>query len=583
MSSDRENEYFSDGITEEILNALSKIEGLHVTARTSSFAFKNKHIDIKEIGRKLNVSLILEGSIRKSGNTVRIAAQLTRSDNGYHVWSDNWDRELKDIFIVQDEIAAIIAEKIHAGIRLEVSTTDYIIENTDALDFYLKGKYLLNTWDFNQGKNIIENFEKAIALDPNFIKAYIGLCNVYVWLGSTGFANPTTAQKKVEYYIEKVTALNKDLPEVYEAAALRNFWIDWDIPLALKNISKALKLKPSYPTALLDKGLILAALNRIEEALDCLFQAERLDPLSDQVNACIGMIYNLTGEPLKALEYVEKNISICPYWYAQYLTKVEALCKLKRYDEALSVIRMLENDPNSPLSVAELKGYYYASRGDMDEAHRQLEIMENDLKKRAQASVPDAAFFCSIYLMLGEESKALDYLEFGLNHVSTPLLFIRIDNLWEPLRNHPRYLQAIEKIRFTRPDVKMEEERKKYKKSNLSRQQAIETEKTLSAYMEKTLPWLNQTLTLSDLAESIDVTPNLLSQVLNEHAGKNFYDYINSYRLNHFLKLSREKKYRNYTLLSLAYECGFNSKTTFNAFFKKITGKTPTDYFKKPD
>ncbi|MBN2518880.1 MAG: hypothetical protein JXB17_00105, partial [Bacteroidales bacterium] len=214
ISSDKENEYFSDGITEEILNALSKIEGLHVTARTSSFAFKNQNIDIREIGRKLNVALILEGSIRKSNNLVRITAQLTDTSNGYHLWSDTWDRELKNIFIVQDEIAAIIAEKINKDIKLDVSHEGHVVENTEALDLYLKGQYLLNKWDFNESNNIINCFEQAIKLDPGLIKAYIGLSHVYTWLGSTGFVKPEEAHIKVEYCIKKVLELDRNVPDV---------------------------------------------------------------------------------------------------------------------------------------------------------------------------------------------------------------------------------------------------------------------------------------------------------------------------------------------------------------------------------
>ena len=166
MSSDKENEYFSDGITEEILNALSKIEDLHITARTSSFAFKNQNIDIREIGKKLNVSLILEGSIRKSKNHVRITAQLVNTETGYHLWSDSWDRELKNIFILQDEIAAVIAKNIITNIQPSVTITDYVVKNTNALDLYLKGVYLFNKLDFRLAEEAIANFEQALEIDP---------------------------------------------------------------------------------------------------------------------------------------------------------------------------------------------------------------------------------------------------------------------------------------------------------------------------------------------------------------------------------------------------------------------------------
>ncbi|MBU4446906.1 hypothetical protein KJ656_17795, partial [bacterium] len=234
---------------------------------------------------KLNVSLILEGTIRKSGNFVRITTQLIKVENGFHIWSDSWDRELKNIFILQDEIAAIIAEKINADMKSAVTTTDHVIENTDALDLYLKGIYLLNTWDFKEAEKVITYFEQALTIDPKFIKAYIGLSNCYTWLGSTGVMSQKDAQKKVEHYIKKVLALDKNLPDVYSVIAGKNFFIEWNIPLALENINKALKLKPSFFDALMYKGMILAALGRVEESLDNLFQAERLSctPKTGQV------------------------------------------------------------------------------------------------------------------------------------------------------------------------------------------------------------------------------------------------------------------------------------------------------------
>ncbi len=581
MSSDKENEYFSDGITEEILNALSKIKGLHVTARTSSFAFKNQPVDIREIGRKLNVSLLLEGSIRKSENIVRITAQLTRAEDGFHVWSDTWDRELKNIFIVQDEIAALIAGKINSDIRPDVIKTDYVLENTEALDYYLKGNYLLNTWDFKEGNTIIKYLEQAIKLDPRLIKAYIRLCDVYTWLGSTGHIKPEEAHKKNEYYINKVLELDPDIPDIYLVIASKNFWIEWNFPLALKNLNKALELKPSFPDALKLKGIFLAAMGKVEEALDCLFQADRLDPYADIINAGIGMIYNYTNENEKALEFVEKNIRVCPQWYAQYLTKTEALCKLKRFEEAWDVIQTLKIDPNSPLSVAQLKGYYHASQGKKKETYVQLKIMEEELNRTPLFGAPDASFFSQIYILLGEDEKALDYLEFGLEHGATPFLFNQIDSLWDRLRTHPRYVTAMKKIKVSDDDIRTEEISRKYKKSNLSKDQALVIEKKLKDHMILEKSWLDPTLNLSDLAETMDISSNQLSQVLNEHIGKNFYDYVNSYRLNHFLLLSKDPKNKKFTILSLAYDCGFNSKTTFNTFFKKTLNATPTEYFKR--
>ena len=579
MSSDKENEYFSDGITEEILNTLSKIEVLHVTARTSSFAFKNQNIDIREIGRKLNVSLILEGSIRKSENHVRITAQLVNTENGYHIWSDTWDRELKNIFILQDEIAAIIAKKTISNIQPDITITNYVIKNTNALDLYLKGTYLFNKLDFRLAEEAITYFEQALEIDPKFTKAYIGLCNCYTWLGATGMMNPDDTYKKIDYFIGKVLALDKKMPEVYAVMTGKNFWIEWNLALALENINKALKLKPSFYDALIQKGMILISLNRIEESLDCFFQAERINPFAPTINYLIGFVYSLTNENIKALEYVDKNIEICTYWYAQYLTKIEALCKLNRFDEAWAVILSLENDPDSPLSIAELKGHYFASLGKTEEAYEQIRIIENDLKNVPLEGNSTLYFLSIIYLILGNKEKALDYLENGIEYRATPFLLSMIDNLWDELRDNPIFINAMKKINSSVDQLKIEDVPRKYKKSTFSEKQADLMKTNLKSSMEKEKLYLNPKLNLPDLAESVNISTNQLSQLLNEFIGENFYDYTNTYRLEYFLKLIKEPKYKNFTILALAYECGFNSKTTFNLFFKKSLGTTPSDYF----
>lgn len=257
ISPDKDNEYFSDGITEEIINALCRFEELHVTSRTSSFAFKNQNADIRDIGKRLNVYYLLEGSIRRSGEMVRITAQLIKAEDGFHLWSETWDRELKDIFILQDEIAQIIAERINSKIKTPVAHPESLIENTEALDHYLKGQYLLNKFIISNQQDIIWHFEQAIAIDPNFEKAYIGLCNAYTWLSSVGAFDPIEGNMKIEVNLRVLMRLNPNTPEIYMLISGKNFWLEWNLPMALENINKAIGLKPSNAEAFVQKGLVL--------------------------------------------------------------------------------------------------------------------------------------------------------------------------------------------------------------------------------------------------------------------------------------------------------------------------------------
>lgn len=572
-------EYFSDGITEEIINSLANIDGLHVTARTSSFAFKNMNVDVREIGRQLNVSLILEGSVRKSDHQVRITAQLVRTTDGYHIWSCRWDRELNNIFILQDEIAGIIAGKINSNIKHEIPAREKKIENTDALDYYLKGIFLQNRWDFSRSLEMVSCFEKAIELDPLFIKPYIALCNALTWMGSSGQTDPVIAYNKIDQYLAKAAGLDKNLADIYAIMAGKNYWMEWNIPEALLNANKALQLRPSFADMILHKGLILATMGNIEESFDHLFQAERLNPFHTTVNYCIGLIYRLTNEPEKSLEYVEKNIRIAPEWSAQYALKLEILCMLKRFDEAWQIIVQNENHPRPGLSTTELKAVYHAFKGEKDKALPLAARLLEEINMNKMAMAPNYAYLNLIYLLLGDSESALELLSDCVKYRSAPVLFIFIDNLWDNLRDHPLYLSA---TGFLRDAALTDSARaiKKYRKTSLPKDVAGKLKSDLEGIMVKGRPYLDPRLNLSDLSEMIDCSPNQLSQLLNENIGKNFYDYVNEYRLGYFRELTRDPRNKQFTFLSLAYESGFNSKSTFNSFFKKNTGVTPSEFLK---
>lgn len=579
MSSDKENEYFSDGITEEILNALSKLDGLHVTARTSSFAFKNQMTDVREIGKKLNVALVLEGSIRKYGNLVRITAQLIKTQDGYHLWSETWERELKNVFTVQDEIASLISDKINQDLKPLSNIGSENIENTEALDYYLKGVYLQNKWDYALKEKVIDCFEEAIRLDPTFVQAYIGLSDVYTWLSSTGMVNPQDAYVKNEWCIQKVLELDKENPEIHRIISSKNFWIEWNFPLALKNINVAIEGKPSFPDALMQKGLVLAASGNIEEALDCMFQAIRLDPMSKMVNYTIGFIFHMMGEHQKALGFIDKNLELNPTWDAAYFTKFMALCKLNRFEEALEVMKKLSDNPQT--MSYQYEAYFQAIKGNREEALELVSIMENNVQQEGNTQRPlDASFLSQIFLFLGDTEKALDYLNMGLEQRVSPLLFTRIDSTWDQVRDHPKFKMALEKLKISDDLFHESVKQKKYNKTSVSPEQAKTTLTKADAVMNEKGVYLEPTLTLGDLAELTGVSTNHLSQVLNEVAGKNFYDYVNSFRLQHFLNVYQSKEYKNFTILALAYECGFKSKSTFNTFFRKNMDMTPSEYVK---
>jgi TolB-like protein/AraC-like DNA-binding protein/Tfp pilus assembly protein PilF len=580
MSSGSGEDYFSDGITEEIINSLANIEGLHVTARTSSFAFKNMNADVREIGKQLNVSLLLEGSVRKSENKVRITAQLVRTSDGYHIWSCKWDRELNNIFILQDEIAGIIAGKINSNLGHEIPVKEKKIDSPEALDYYLKGIFLHNTWDFNRSHEMVSYFEKAIELDPQFVKPYIAISNALTWMAATGQTDPFDANIKIEKYLSIASGLDNNLAEVYLIIAGKKYWMEWDIPAALSNLNKAIQLRPSFAEAILLKAMVHLTMGHIEEAFDHAFQTERLNPFHTTVNYVIGLFYRLTNEPEKALEYIEKNIRIAPQWSAQFSLKLEVLCMLKRFEEAWQVISRIEKEPMTGLSLIQLKAVYHALKGEKDNALNYAVQLLRETNSNPVAMGTNYSYLILVYLLLGEQKSALDLLGPAVKYRSAPVLFITIDNIWDNLRDHPVYLSATAFLREAGKSGGSQGEVRKYRKTSIPKDVAGKLKSDLEAIMLKDRPWLDPMLNLSDLAEMINCSPNQLSQLLNEKVGKNFYDYVNEFRLRHFHELRRDPKNRQFTFLSLAYDSGFNSKTTFNSFFKKSTGVTPSEYLK---
>lgn len=578
ISPDRDNEYFSDGVTEEIINALCRFEELQVTSRTSSFSFKNQNADIREIGKKLNVFYLLEGSVRRSGEMVRITAQLIKAEDGFHLWSETWDRELKDIFILQDEIAQIIAERINSKIKLPIAHSEGIIENTDALDHYLKGQYLLNKFIITNQQDIIRHFEQAIAIDPNFEKAYIGLCNAYTWLSSVGAYDPIEGNIRIEENLRALMRLNPNTPEIYMLISGKNFWMDWNLQLALENINLAIELKPSNAEAFVQKGLTFMALGRIDEAFESLFHSQRLNPYDEVTEYCIGFLHSLLNENEKAMELVRRSFNTLSLWDAHFFLCVETLCKLNRFDESWEVISEKDKLENFAYLMPYIKGLYHSIKGDKIQAISEIKLLESELKGNTQLGMPFYYYLCKIYINLNEKEKALEYFEQGMQLRASPLLFAKIDCAFDTLRDEPRFQKAIQCLSFE--DQDSAPQKPKYKRTAFSQQQAKDIERKLNQIMENEKPFLNPRLSSPDLAEVLDITTNQLSQFLNEHLNKNFYDYVNSFRLKEFLHLSKNPKYLHLSILGLAYECGFNSKTTFNAFFKREMGVTPTEYFK---
>jgi len=318
MSSDREDEYFADGISEEIINALAQIQQLRVVARSSAFSFKGKHVDPRSTGQQLNVTRILEGSVRRAENHLRITAQLIDVQNGYHLWSERYDRDLKDIFEIQDEIARAIAERLKitlsgAGKKPLVKAGT---ENVDAYKLYAKGRALL----YRRGGGIrtaVEFFERAVAIDSDYALAWAGLADSYTTLGYYGLARPEASMPKGMEAARRAVALGPSLAEAHNSLAMAALMGAWDLAEAEREFLLAIKLNPTYVQARGWYGLFYLqfAQGRLSEGAEQAKLALASDPISSYAHAIYGMTCMLAGRRAEGIEISRRAVELDPDSY----------------------------------------------------------------------------------------------------------------------------------------------------------------------------------------------------------------------------------------------------------------------------
>ena len=311
MSADPENEFFADGITEEILNALTQIEDLRVAARTSAFSFKNKHVDLRIVGERLNVKTVLEGSVRKAGNRVRIMAQLINVADGYHIWSERYDRELKDIFEVQDEIARAIAGRLKVALKGgKQPSVRAGTDNLEAYQLYLKGRALL----YRRGVDIrraLQCFERATGLDADYPLAWSGIADARNMIGLYGFERPEATLPQSKQAADRAVALDPMLAETHCSLACVNFLYDWDLAKAERGFERARELNPRYVQNLAWYALfyLVWARGRFDEAIEVAKAAVDVDPLSGYAHAMLGFCYNHAGRGPEGVQAAKSPLS----------------------------------------------------------------------------------------------------------------------------------------------------------------------------------------------------------------------------------------------------------------------------------
>ena len=577
LSSDPENEYFSDGMTEEIINALSKVEGLKVTARTSCFAFKTNKQDIRKIGKDLGVSMVMEGSVRKAGNRVRITAQLIRADDGFHIWSENFDRKLDDIFELQDEISLLIADKLreHGG---HFDIDDHLVNaptnNITAYQLYLKGRYYFNKWTLPTFIKAAECYEQSIQEDPTFILPYFGAGFSYSCLGSWGGMDQQVAYGRVESYYEQGKRLSNSTFFGYMCESQYLFWAQWKYREGYEIVQRAHKLNPNDAELNEFIAEIYTTLGDFETAWKYIELSTKLNPLSPNHCYTEANFHYLQGDFETALESIEKGLLIVPEFIILVELKLACFIHLRQEENLIKTVELNKG----MLQYPDLYHYVYNLFHKKSKVNQEEVLSLFETMQKADVT-PLVGWDLILLIAAGMIDEAMKCLQMKVEERRSQYINFKHDPFYAPLRSLPAYQELVNQ-RF--PDYKLTliTSRKESANEVLTEAEASFYQKTLLEKMAMESYYLNPTLSLKELAEQIALHPNKLSWLLNEKLNKNFYEFINSYRLKEFQTKAIDQSYAHLSILGLAYESGFNSKSVFNHYFKKATGQTPKAWVK---
>jgi TolB-like protein/tetratricopeptide (TPR) repeat protein len=437
MSADPANEYFSDGMTDDIITHLSSIADLKVISRTSTMKYKNTEKSLREIGAELGVAAILEGGVQRTGDRVRINAQLIDAEKDEHLWADQYDRELTDVFAIQTDIARQIVEALHSTLtsaereQLERQAT----ANLDAYDVYMQGRFLWNRRTNPDMQRAILLFEQAIALDSFYAAAYAGLADTYATLYSWDVLPWEAAIPPAEQALQRALELDPLLGEARATLAnvleLRRDWIP-----AENEFVRALDLAPGYATAHHWYALMLAKLGRFDEALAEIRVAAELDPLSRIISTNIGWIHYLARDYQAAIDQFEATLASEPNFAYAHTLLGEAYAQLGRYPEAIASMRRsfeLEPWPNTQVRLASV----YAKSGETTQAPQVVE---------EQKGIADPMLIAQLFVATGEHERAFEWLQRAVDQRSPFLNELRVEPRYDPIRSDSRFADLLRKL-----------------------------------------------------------------------------------------------------------------------------------------
>jgi serine/threonine protein kinase/Tfp pilus assembly protein PilF len=448
MSRQKEQEYFCDGIAEELINGLTHIRDLRVMARTSAFAFKGKDVDVRDIGRKLNVDTVLEGSIRKAGNKLRITAQLIKVEDGFHLWSEKFDREMEDIFAIQDEISKAIVENLRVTLLTQekAAIEKRHTNDPEAYNLYLKGLYFMYRPSPEASNKALDYFRKAIDADPNFALAYAGIATIYANMGIMSLASPAEMLPKAKMAFRKALELDNRLAEAHFHTGYIAFYYEWDWETAERSFERALAINPGNALVHAMYAWLCVARRRFEEAVREIKLAQNLDPLMPLFYALSVGIHWSVGKNDDAISEFERAVEMDPYSGLAYF-HVGVAYLLKR--EAENAIAALQRSKELAVYSGWADGWLGLTHildGDREKAERILDEMLAH-KKRAYVSSMCIGW---LFGALGNFDKAFEYFDKARQERDTLMPFVHIyTKLFVPeIQKDPRFKALLKTLKL---------------------------------------------------------------------------------------------------------------------------------------
>lgn len=440
LSPDAANEYFSDGLTDELIDALSHVEGLQVASRTSAFSFKGKPAQVGDIAARLKVATVLEGSVRRDGPRLRLTAQLVDARDGYHLWSQTYERELKDVFAVEAELARSIVATLRPRLLPQTKGAPPT-EDLEAHDLFLRGRYFANRRTPDSLRKAISLFEQAIARDPRYAIAYSGLADAYVLLVQYAGAPAKEMMAKARASAERALALNPDTAQAHAALGLiLRGEFDWTGSEA--EFRRALALEPGDAEAHLWYGTLLTTMGRLEEARPQFELASRLDPTSVTISVNLALAFVRDGNYQRAIEQARKTLELDPGASVAHFALALTYLQQRKFAEAQQEFNLSEQGGLGPFLG--FRGVIYASRGKTAEA-RKVRAALDDLSRPVSYRDFNRA---TIDIALGELDRAFAELDAAIAQRDIPVVSLKTDPMFDPLRKDARFGKLIEKMRL---------------------------------------------------------------------------------------------------------------------------------------